>query len=391
LILNAYQLTPKTVIRAAAGIFYGRDENVPIARRPTNNPPSFIQTNYTSDQIDPSIVLSQGFPSNALDPATVQTPAVNSYLKHSPTPYVQQWNFNIQREVGAGLLAQIAYVGSSSHDLYYPDQIDQPSPGPGKVQARRPFPQYSALYEYAPFVSSNYESLQAQLERRLSNGLSLLAAYTFSHSIDNGPSQTDNVSAPQNALNFSAERGNSNFDIRHRFVFSGVYELPFGKGKRYLNGSRVANQIAGGWQISGIFSAQTGLPFTPILSYDPTNTGITSARPNRAASGVLPSTQRGANDWFNLAAFIAPPVYTYGNSGRDILSGAGFRNIDLSLSRLIAFSERFHLEFRAEAFNLFNTPELGLPNATLGQTTTGVISTVVNPQRELQFALRLAF
>ena len=387
----AYQLTPKTVIRAAAGIFYGRDENVPIARRPTNNPPYFIQTNYTSDQIDPSIVLSQGFPSNALDPSTVQTPAVNSYLKHSPTPYVQQWNFNLQREVGAGFLAQLAYVGSSSHDLYYPDQIDQPSPGPGKVQARRPFPQYSALYVYAPFVSSNYESLQAQLERRLSNGLSLLAAYTYSHSIDNGPSQTDNVSAPQNALDFSAERGSSNFDIRHRFVLSEVYELPFGKGKRYLNGSRIANQIAGGWQISGIFSAQTGLPFTPILSYDPTNTGITSARPNRLGNGALPSAQRGPNDWFDLAAFVAPPAYAYGNSGRDILTGPGFRNINLSLSRLIALSERFHLEFRAEAFNLFNTPELGLPNATLGQTTTGVISTVVNPQRELQFALRLAF
>jgi hypothetical protein len=199
------------------------------------------------------------------------------------------------------------------------------------------------------------------------------------------------VSAPQNALDFSAERGDSNFDIRNRFVLSSVYELPFGKGKPFLNSSRIANLVAGGWQVTGIFTAQTGLPFTPILSYDPTNTGITVARPNRIADGSLPSSQRGPNDWFNAAAFVAPVGYSFGNSGSDILRGPGFRNVDLSLSRLIPVTERASLEFRAEAFNLFNTPELGLPNATLGQSTTGVISTVVNPQRELQFALRLAF
>ena len=180
-----------------------------------------------------------------------------------------------------------------------------------------------------------------------------------------------------------------NFDIRDRFVLSAVYEFPFGKGKPFLSGSRVGNLIAGGWQITGIFSAQTGLPFTPVLSYDPTNTGIASARPNRVGSGTL--SQAGPNQWFNAAAFPAPSLYTYGNSGRDILRGPGFRNTDLGLERLISITERFRLEFRAEAFNFFNTPEFGLPNATLGQSTTGVISTVVNPQRELQFALRLAF
>lgn len=387
----AYQITPKTVIRAAGGIFYGRDENVPVARRPTNNPPYFIQSTYTSDQIDPNIVLATGFPSNALDPASVQIPSVNSYLRHSPTPYVEQWNFTVQRDVGRNFLAQISYVGSSSHDLYYPTQIDQPSPGAGSVQARRPMPQYSAVYEYAPFVRSSYQSLQAQLERRFTNGFSLLAAYTYGHSIDNGSTQVDaGVAAPQNALNFQAERGSSNFDVRHRLVVSSVYELPFGKGKAFLNSSRIGGAIAGGWQLTGIFSAQTGIPFTPILNFDPTNTG-TTARPDRVASGVLSSDQRGPQNWFDPTAFVTPAAYVFGNSGRNILAGPGFHNIDLGLSRYISLTERWNLEFRAEAFNLFNTPEFGLPSATLGVATTGVISSVINPQRELQLALRIAF
>ncbi len=387
----AFKLTNKTVIRSAFGVFYGRDENVPVARRPTNNPPYFVLSSYTSDQIDPSIILSQGFPSNALNPATVTDPSVNSYLKHSPTPYTQQWNFNIQQEFGGGFVAQVAYIGSSSHDLYFPAQIDTPAPGPGSVQARRPLPQYSAVYEYAPFVSSNYNALQTQVERRFKNGLELLAAYTWSHSIDNGSSNADNDGfAPENPNNFTAERGNSNFDVRQRFVMNSVYELPFGKGKPFFSNSRLAGAVLGGWQLTNIFSAQTGLPFTPILSVDNTNTG-TTARPNRVANGALSSDVRNPQNWFNEAAFVTPAQYVYGNSGRNILRGPGFRNLDAGLSRFFALTERFNLEFRAEAFNILNTPELGLPNATLGVATTGTITTVVNPQRELQLALRLRF
>ena len=387
----AYKLTNHTVIRSAFGVFYGRDENIGVARRPTNNPPYFVLSSYTSDQIDPSIILSQGFPANALNPATVTTPTVNSFLRHSPTPYTQQWNFNIQQEMGGGFVAQVGYVGSSSHDLYYADQIDTPLPGAGSVQARRPLKQFSAVYEYAPFVSSNYNALQAQVERRFKNGLELLAAYTWSHSIDNGSSNADSDSfAPENPNNFAAERGNSNFDIRQRFVMSSVYDLPFGKGKAFLSANRYADALLGGWQLTGIFSAQTGLPFTPVLSSDNTNTG-TTARPNRIANGSLPSDERNPQNWFDEAAFVTPAQYVYGNSGRNILRGPGFRNLDVGLSRFFALTERFNLEFRAEAFNIFNTPELGLPNATLGVATTGSISTVVNPQREIQLALRLRF
>lgn len=379
----AYKITPKTVIRAAAGVFYGIDENLGVAGRPTNNPPYFVTTTYTSDQIDPNIILSQGFPPNALTPGSTSTPTVNSFPKFAPTPYVQQWNLSLQQELGGGFTGQVSYVGSSSHDLYLQNNVDQPLPGPGSVQARRPLTAYSAINAYDPYVSAHYDALQSQLERRFSKGLTLLAAYTYAHGLDN-----DN-SSRQDADDLSVEKASSSFDLRQRFVLSSVYELPFGKGKTFLRDSRIGNIVAGGWQLSGIFTKQTGLPFTPIESVDASNTGTTE-RPNRIGSGVLTSGQS-INEWFNVAAFTSPEEYTFGNSGRNILRGPGLTNTDLGLSRIIPVTERIHMEFRAEAFNLFNTPQFGLPNATLGTSTVGTITTTLNAQRELQFALRVAF
>jgi len=165
--------------------------------------------------------------------------------------------------------------------------------------------------------------------------------------------------------------------------------LPFGRGKAFLSNSRIGNIVAGGWQLSGIFTKQTGLPFTPVEAVDASNTGTTE-RPNRIGSGIL-ATGQSINDWFDLADFVAPAAYTFGNSGRDILRGPGLTNLDLGLSRVVPIRERFRLDFRAEAFNLLNTPQFGLPNATLGTATAGTITTTVNAQRELQLALRLAF
>jgi len=169
-----------------------------------------------------------------------------------------------------------------------------------------------------------------------------------------------------------------------------VYELPFGTGEPFLSHSRLGRAIAGGWQFSGILSLQSGLPFTPILSFDPTNSG-TTARPDRIGDGNLSSSRQAPLHWFDTTAFAVPAPFTFGSSGRNILRGRGQRNIDVGLARSISIRERVGLEFRAEAFNLFNTSQFGLPNATLGVATTAVISTVVNPQRELQLALRLAF
>jgi hypothetical protein len=377
----AYKATSKTVVRSAFGVFYGRDENLGISRRITNNPPFFVRTQIVGDQVTPNFILAQGYPAGILDPARMVNPEVNSVPKDSPLPYILQWNFNVQQELPGRFVLQLGYTGSGGRKLYYTANVNQPLPGPGNVDARRPIQGFSGIFNWAPVFKSNYNAFTTQLDRRFSNGFSLLASYTYGHSIDDGPANSEtNDPAPQDVRNFRANRGNSSFDIRHRFVTSYSYELPFARSNKWLSG----------WQVSGITSWQTGLPFTPVLSFDPTNTG-TTARPNRIADGNLPASQQSIDRWFDTNAFVAPASFTWGNSGRNFLRGPRQLNFDAGISRAFQLTEKFTLSFRTEAFNLLNTPQFGLPNATIGVAQAGVISTVQNPERQLQFALRLAF
>jgi hypothetical protein len=387
----AYKLTNRTVVRSAFGTFYGRDENLGISRRITNNPPFFVRTVLVGDQIQPNFVLSQGYPAGILDPKSMVNPEVNALPKESPLPYVLQWNFNIQQELPAGFVLQTGYTGSGGRKLYYTNNVNQALPGTGSVDARRPVQGYSNIFVWAPLFKSSYNAFTAQLERRFTGGLAVLASYTYSHSIDDGPANNEtNDPAPQDARNLRANRGTSSFDITHRFVSSYTWELPFGKGRRFLNDSKWASALAGGWQLAGITTLQGGLPFTPVLSYDPSNTG-TTGRPNRIADGSLSASQRSPSYWFDTSAFTAPANLTFGNSGRNFLRGPGQVNFDLGVSRRFQITERFGLSFRGEAFNLFNTPQFGLPNATIGVANAGVIESVVAPERQLQLALRLTF
>lgn len=386
----AYKATQRTVVRSAFGVFYGRDENIPVARRPTNNPPYFIHKTYTSDQINPLIQLASGFPADALDPSKIVNPDVNAYLQKTPLPYVLQWNLNLQQQLPGSFVLDVSYVGSGARRLYAPLNINLPEPGAGAINPRRPIQGYSAVFALAPVVNSSYNALLAQVERRFTAGFSLLAGYTYGHSIDYAGANAEQDTGPQNPRDLTPNRGNSNFDLRHRIVVSSAYELPFGHGKSFFSNSRAVSAILGGWQLSGITSYQTGLPFTPVLSFDPSNTG-TTGRPDRLAGGALPSDGRSISRWFDTSAFAAPTGFVFGNSGRNILRGPSQFNTDLGLSRSVRITERAALQIRAEAFNVFNTPQLGLPAATIGTANAGVISTVVTPERQLQFALRLAF
>jgi hypothetical protein len=387
----AYQLTPKTVIRSGFGVFYGRtDENLGISSRPTNNPPYFLRSIDTSDQIHKLMTLEGGIPPNLLNPNDVINSNVNSWPTYMPLPYTYEWNLNLQQQLGAGFTAQVGYVGSASHNLYVDPNFNQPQPGPGSIASREPFPQYSQILAFLPLDRSNYNSLIAQVERRFHNGFSFLGAFTWSHSLDYGGQVSDSVDyGPQNPYNWTSNYGNSNFDVNRRLSLSYIYELPFGRGKALVNQPGIARAILGGWQLSGVSSYQTGLPFTPILSFDPTNTGAT-AHPNVVPGAALyPNPSR--TSWFDGSAFVAPAAYTYGNAGRNILRGPNTVNSDVGVLRSATFKERYNLQFSAQAFNVFNTPQFGLPNNTIGVATTGVITTVVTPERQLQLGLHFQF
>ncbi|MDX1979795.1 MAG: carboxypeptidase regulatory-like domain-containing protein [Bryobacteraceae bacterium] len=387
----AYQATGKTVIRSAFGVFYGRDENIGVGRRLTNNPPQLVNVTFISDQLTPNIVLSEGFPADALDPARVVNPVANSYPVDSPLPYVLQWNLNIQQELPRQFIMQIGYTGSGARKLYYPLNVNSPPPGTGNVNARRPIQGVGNVFLYAPLFNSSYHALLLKAERRFSGGFSMLTSYTWGHSLDGGSSNNDQSDpGPIDPRNLKLHRGNSNFDLTHRFVASGVWELPFGKGKPFLSGSAAGKALLGGWQMSGIWSAQTGLPYTVTLNFDPTNSGVTG-RPDRISDGTLPAGQRDPSRWFDLNAFRAPAALTYGNAGRNILRAPGRVNLDLGVARLFTLSERVRLQFRGEFFNLFNTPQFGLPGMAIGTPAAGIIGGVVTPERQIQLALKLSW
>lgn len=378
----AYQATRRTVVRGGFGIFHGRDEVIGVQRRLSNNPPFITSATFAGDQTSPAFLLKDGFPANALSLASGSAD-VNSYPFDFPTPYVLQWNFNVQRELGRNFVAQLGYTGSGAKKLTQVVNVNQAFPGTGNVNSRRPYRGFSNIQVYGPLVNSTYNALLGKLERRFSNGLSLLASYTYGHSIDGGGNNNDQSDpGPQDARNLRAHKGSSNFDVRHRFVLSGLYQLPFGKS------GGGPNWIVRNWQLSGIFSVQTGQPFTVTSSTDPSGTNVT-ARPNRLRDGSLPSDQRSPNRWFDMTAFAAPPCACFGNSGRNILRAPGFSNVDLGVARDFPFHERFRLQFRGEAFNLFNHPNFGLPNMAIGNPQVGIIGSVINPERQLQLAMKM--
>ncbi|MBV9081157.1 MAG: hypothetical protein JOZ62_00665 [Acidobacteriaceae bacterium] len=256
------------------------------------------------------------------------------------------------------------------------------------MNSRRPYQGLGDIDVYGPLDNSTYNALIAKLERRFTKGLSLLTSYTYGHSIDGGGNQNDNNDpGPQDVRNLRAQKGSSNFDVRHRFVVSGLYQLPFGKS------GGVVSHIIRNWELSGIFSAQTGVPFTVTLTPDPTATN-TTARPNRIRDGNLPSDQRDPSHWFDTSAFQAPTCVCFGNSGRNIIRGPGSMNLDLGIHRDIVFGERFRLQLRAESFNIMNHPNFNFPNGAgmqIGNPQVAIIKSVVSPERQNQLALKLYF
>ncbi len=285
-------------------------------------------------------------------------------------------------------MIKAAYVGNLGRRLGTTFDLNQPVPGPTSVASRRPFfavrPGLAGITYAVSDGLSNYNAFQLTVEKRMSHGLALLLGYTWAHAIDNvGTDFGGGTGTPQDPRNRNAERGNAAFDIRHRATISYTYQFPV-----WFRGG-ASRFFLGGWQVNGITTLQTGLPFTPQLQTPTTN--CCASRPDRLADGTLDSGQRSLARWFDPAAFGTPAPYTYGNAGRDILFGPGRVNFDLSLFKDFPIRESMKLQFRAEAFNLFNTPQFGLPNASIGNSQAGVISSVVGNPRQLQLALRFQF
>jgi len=320
---------------------------------------------------------------------------------HSRSPRVQEWSIGFESQLSKDWGFELDYIGNNGKrlsDLHIFG--NQPEPGVGPLQPRRPYPDFGDLL-YSTFdAKSNYNSMQAKITKRFSYGLTLLGSYTWQRALDNNEGDEGFVAgsgnfAPQDDNNLDAFYGLSAYSATQRLVFSYIYQLPVGSGRRFLNQGGVANQILGGWQVSGITSFQSGFPFS-VGSPDYSNTGTLNAFPDRTCNGN--NGPKTVAQWYNINCFtntfqseaLAAGDPRFGNAGRNILTGPGLKNWDLSLMKIFQLSERFKLQFRGEFYNAFNTPAFGTPGSFLGSPSNGVIGSAGSP-RDLQFGLKLSF
>ena len=395
----AWNPSEKWSVRSGTGIFYMQD---------TGNPRFDMARNLSGRRRDNTLLLTPDLTLEvpfrgvgAANDCGVAPPLVcltNVYvLGNSPdrkTPYMWQYLFNVQRELGSATALEVGYLGSRSYRLERMFDWNETIPGvTGSVQSRKPYPEFTKVQEIGNVAEANYNSLAVKLTRRLHNGLSVLGGYTLSKSRDNGSgirTLPGDTLFPQDSFCLECEWGLSIFDVRHRFVSSILYELPFGAGKRHLT-SGIGGALLGGWQLSTIISVSSGFPRNVTVGTDRSNTGGGQDRPNATGQEVeLPRGERTVQRWFNTGAFVVQPAGTWGDVGRNTVTGPGITSVDASIIRNFRIRSNT-LQFRLEAFNALNHPIWNDPNTTLTSPNYGTITTTRKPMRELQLGLKFVF
>ena len=403
----AYQLFRNTVLRGGYGIFYNANGSGGGLYRMHRYLPFAASDAVTVNELAANYrTVSQGLPpAPSTDFATVSNNPVGSFLTvpaHFKNSYAQQFNFGVEQQLqGPNIVFKAFYLGNLGHALDINYNYNQAVPGPGAITPRYP------LASIAPGVvgdtlaatdgNSVYNALQITAEKRFSNGISFMSSYSFAHAIDNVPLQEGGNAegpVPQDPRYRFLDRGDSLFDIRHRFSQTLLYDLPVGQGRRFHFSSKWENTLFGDWQTNLIFSKQTGLPFAPVLANSVANTG-SSSRPNLVGDWHISNPTIG--HWFNTdlntpgAPWATPAQFTYGNAGRGILRGPGRTNLDFSVFKQFLLTERFHFQFRGEFFNVLNHPQFDLPGQSIGSPSAGVITNTVGTPRDIQFSLKLLF
>jgi hypothetical protein len=381
----AYQVSQNMVIRGAYGIFYQRDSANTWGLL-SNNPPVVRKGNVT---LPVSMQAFRDFPVDDLTPvvgysAAGSKPAVYALSVDWHEAYVQQWNIFLERTVSKDMVVKVGYVGNHAVGLPHSYPPNEPAPGTGDVQSRRPFQNLGSVSLTHTSGQSTYNGLELQAQKRYSMGLSFLTSYTWSRTIDN--------IRLFDMWYGSSRKQLSDLNVSHRFSVSGVYEIPYGRGRKFGSSApSPVDAVLGGWQLSTIAVLRSGFPFTVTTSGNIANTGGITQVPNRISNPNLSGSQQREARFFDTNAFVNPAVYTLGNAGGNPLVGPGFRNVDLSASKIFRIRERFTVQFRGEFFNILNHPNQGQPGATLGTANFGRITSTTGDPRTLQFGLKLLY
>jgi Carboxypeptidase regulatory-like domain/TonB dependent receptor len=414
----SYSPAAPWVIRGAYGIFYSHTVRQGREGLLGFNPPylvdNLLQTNVTGPAAVASAApfrLQNGFPAGLLDPGSLSTTVMRrAQDPNQRTPYIQQYNFGIQRELTPNLLLDVAYVGNKGVKLPGFRNLNSRSvitnPNGSQSAGPRLYPTFGDIQWMENRVLSNYNSLQVSLMKRWSRGLSGLIGYTWGKALTEAPDhisttgggpgiETGVTKSPQNPYNLKAERGLAEFDLKHRLVISYVYELPWGRGRVWgQNWSRPVEFILGSWQLSGIHTIQSGLGLTPTLSGSSVLNlgGERQARPNLIGDPNVPKAERTVQRWFNTDAFagFTPAPQAFGSAGVGIMRGPGLVNSDFTLAKNIVLAESRYVQFRTEIFNAFNHTNFNPPDIRRDASTFGQILSAQNA-RIIQFGLKLYF
>jgi hypothetical protein len=296
------------------------------------------------------------------------------------------FSMNIQHQFSEHDVLEIGYVGNRGLHLSSSNDANVPlTPAPGAIQGRRPYPLWSGITYQTQDMSNNYHSLQAKLEHRFSYGFSALVAYTWSKVM-----QYNQASALGG--NTAYEYARAPFDVPQNFAFSGSYQLPIGRNRRYLNNTNsFVNAVIGGWQAQTILVVRSGTPYTPVVSSDRANTGVGSQRPNMNPAGCTAGFKRTLKTWFDKGCYAVAPTYTYGQVRANTLRAGIYNQFDGSVFKNFAMPHESTLSFRAEFFNFPNTVSFNAPNATVDATAGGQVTSTSNTQRSIQFAVKYNF
>ena len=380
-----YRLSERTVIRGGWGIYFNPNQMNTFTFL-TNNPPLAPRFTYNNDPNNATLTLAQ--PTGVA--TTAGPPDITTPNRHLPNAWKNQWSLDVQQELWPSTVLEVQYLASRTKNLDRSFFINTPRPGAGAIQSRRPNPNFGSIRVIENDLIANYDSLAFVLRRRMTNGLSLNAHYTWSKTRDMAE-HSNGGGAIVNDFDIWSDYSPASWDVPHRFVLSGIYELPFFRESENL----LLRGLLGGWQVSGVATFQSGTPLNVTIQGDRANVGRAPQRPDVLTDDVALNCQPnpsglGLVNCLDPAAFALPAQFTFGNAPRNMVRGLGFSKTDLALSKSFNVAGRTRLTVLAQMFNVFNEINWGAPNTTFGAANFGRV-TSASPMRQMELGLKMTF